>query len=764
MFSSKMHFSGVASLLLVFQMSFGCGDSENNNDPLQLDAAVNNDVEPTPPENSNEGKAMAAVTIDNSFTYKDEATWDEQNSLIEELKTKSNIQKKSLEDILADSNHDGKKISSLNPPSNNPLSIFHIGFNFDSDDTASCWRPQGLTGTADAYPKPGTTSTGRKLLVVSWHGGECGWEAEDDRGVRITFIDVTDMDHIKYRHTLLVEPYTDTNGNPNFKSVPINAGGISWVGNYLYVVDTNSGFRVFDIKAMMEADTTSSGHDSNIGIVGEKAFAYDFKYIIPQVNKYVYGISNDAGAKDSPIRFSWMSLDSSTTPPSFITGEWKEGSPKGRVFRWKLDVATNKLQVDANTKTFLPYEGYVINQNDIQGGFSRIINGVHKYWFTGKKLVAGKRYYYLFRKTTSKLENDYHWALETAQNLHYSPTSDNFWSLTGTKDKNVFSVKLSDVNDFCKNPENCLIACTNNASNKIEVYDANASDWNNANALKWEWAPEEKLGFDNENKKEIDNWTNGAPQGDPMDVKLRNSTVWTGSTQVIVAVGGQMAIIARYKGGTKGQKLWARNVGAGAYPHAIELLENGNVAIVATHGNWLRIYNTKSDTSAPLEITLTAPHGVVWDPVRERLWVLAQDDLLAYKVEGTREKPTLSEKLRKSFSPYSGTDNGHDLSAFFNNPDKLLLTATQGVYLYDKNKNTFSVISKLDKVKSISNLPNGYLVMPKPKDDDCKLNDWCSPTVNFFDGKSGELKATRTKTGMACYKADVFVADYLPEE
>ena len=42
---------------------------------------------------------------------------------------------------------------------------------------------------------------------------------------------------------------------PNFKDIPIHAGGVSWYGDYLYVADTGHGMRVFDMRKILKTNT-----------------------------------------------------------------------------------------------------------------------------------------------------------------------------------------------------------------------------------------------------------------------------------------------------------------------------------------------------------------------------------------------------------------------------------------------------------------------------------------------------------------------------
>jgi hypothetical protein len=81
------------------------------------------------------------------------------------------------------------------------------------------------------------------------------------KGVRVTFLDPNTK---RYRHVLLVYPYIRKNGWPSYEIVGrpqggIHAGGILWYGNYLYVVDTRRGIRVFDMRYIFDLQKSSRG-------------------------------------------------------------------------------------------------------------------------------------------------------------------------------------------------------------------------------------------------------------------------------------------------------------------------------------------------------------------------------------------------------------------------------------------------------------------------------------------------------------------------
>src|SRR5262245_22505190 len=82
------------------------------------------------------------------------------------------------------------------------------------------------------------------------------------------------------------------------------------------------------------------------------------------------------------------------------------------------------------------------------------------------------------------------------------------------------------------------IMCTNNSSNKLEVFNYGDENWNDAGSMRWSWMPTTGLGY---TSSEVSLWTNGDPEGDPMDAKRILTDVWSGTSEVLVAAGGQLA-------------------------------------------------------------------------------------------------------------------------------------------------------------------------------------------------------------------------------
>jgi hypothetical protein len=303
------------------------------------------------------------------------------------------------------------------------------------------------------------------------------------------------------------------------------------------------------------------------------------------------------------------------------------------------------------------------------------------------------------------------------------------------------------------------IICTNNSSNKVEVFNYGDANWNDAGSLRWSWMPTTGLGY---TSSQISLWTNGDPEGDPMDVKRVLTNVWPGCTEVMVAVGGQLATIATYTSSqTRGTKLWAVNCGAGSYPHAAELIPNGNLAVAAAHGDWVKVYSTSS--SAVATYALVGAHGVVWDNELHRLWVVGDTKLTALIIGGTRSAPTITEDVARAKTI---PGNGHDLSRFEGDDNKLWVTNSGHVYIFDKTTKALvnapgAAHRATVKAVSNNNAASGYMIVETRPTTACTLNSWCTPTVDFYNA-SGTLLGTRTRSGAAFYKGDVWWHDDMP--
>ncbi|MFO0589371.1 MAG: hypothetical protein U0441_17670 [Polyangiaceae bacterium] len=245
---------------------------------------------------------------------------------------------------------------------------YHGGFNWESgDQSVTYWVPQGIT--------PGVTAGGKKMVAASWHYDETHI-ADDpnppqvggDKGIRVSFADVSALGgDVPYRHVLFVEEDAAT----GFRSINIHAGGVAWVGPYLYVADTGHGVRVFDSTRILKVSTDAVCADT-IGANGAVYCAFGYGYILPQVGAFTFPSGLSSVCK--PV-FSFISYDATSSPPSIVSGEYDNDPVTGiysRLLRWPLDAATSKL-APGPTGTVHPAEAFYAGNRNLQGAAS--VNG-----------------------------------------------------------------------------------------------------------------------------------------------------------------------------------------------------------------------------------------------------------------------------------------------------------------------------------------------------------------------------------------------------
>lgn len=229
------------------------------------------------------------------------------------------------------------------------------GFRWNTgDENVSYWYPQGISGSSDAF----AATRARKYVLVSWYNNS---DERPTRGVRISLADVTDTSDVSYRHLLLVEP-TGTPASPDFGPVTtgsggaLHAGGIVWWEDLLYVADTTGGLRVFDLSNVMR---TTHSDTERIGVSGERFDALGYAFAVPELMRFER--TDDSCA----LRFSFVGLDRSSSPPALVTGEYQSDNVGGRIVVWDLDAATGLLDVREGVSRATA--AYVGGQTRMQG-------------------------------------------------------------------------------------------------------------------------------------------------------------------------------------------------------------------------------------------------------------------------------------------------------------------------------------------------------------------------------------------------------------
>jgi hypothetical protein len=212
-------------------------------------------------------------------------------------------------------------------------------FCFDAEDTRTKeWHPRGITSAPG--PQAGAPTDSVKPLLVGWYDND---KKAPHRSARVTFVNTRDD---TYRHVLLVWPYQDSKGRTTYEPIGTrgsdtgaHAGGIAWYGNRLYVSDTGTGLRVFDMRHIFDLGSSRNGattHPGHVGLHGGKYYGLGNRYVMPQVLSYVPAkrTGGSCTGHGTP-KHSWLSLNQTGGQDRLVTGEWcKNGH--GRLAQFPL--------------------------------------------------------------------------------------------------------------------------------------------------------------------------------------------------------------------------------------------------------------------------------------------------------------------------------------------------------------------------------------------------------------------------------------------
>jgi len=281
----------------------------------------------------------------------------------------------------------------------------------DHDERDEQWYPQGISTSADASDTGDID--GRRVVVTTWYStGRDGTK----RGSRVTFVD---LDSGRYRHVLLVSPVLDRTGALTLRPTGIHAGGVVWAGPYLHVAATSRGFvtaRVDDIMRVAGDDD----HPDRFGVDGTRIHSYGHRYVLPV--RFTYRAHADEGHQK--LRYSFVSLDRRSDPPSLVAGEYAlDPDAPTRLARYELDPGTWQLAAgeDGFSRPLAVDEGGVRQMQGAVIASGRYhVTVSHGPWMPGS-VYAGQPGSMRQRR----------WSLPMGpEDLSYWPSTDRIWSLT----------------------------------------------------------------------------------------------------------------------------------------------------------------------------------------------------------------------------------------------------------------------------------------------------------------------------------------------
>lgn len=210
-----------------------------------------------------------------------------------------------------------------------PAAAARWGFRWDDEDRGSRrWWPQGISTSADhdASEEYG----GRRVVLTSWYSKDL---AGVHKSSRITVVDLTDRDRIRYRHVLLVDVAAGADGTVGVHPLKVHAGGIVWHGEHLHVAATARGIFTFRLDDVMRV--ADLGDRTQLG-VGHGSLGY--RYLLPVRLTYDGFADEDRGR----MRYSFLSLDRGSH--RLLAGEYCRRGGSTRLVDFAMDPATGLLR------------------------------------------------------------------------------------------------------------------------------------------------------------------------------------------------------------------------------------------------------------------------------------------------------------------------------------------------------------------------------------------------------------------------------------
>jgi hypothetical protein len=309
-----------------------------------------------------------------------------------------------------------------------PGRFVHRALRWDAEDRRDRrWWPQGISTSADASDTEDVE--GRRMLVVSWYAKDLPAEPGGQQGSRVTFLDLATR---RYRHVLLVNPVV-RDGALVLEPLRVHAGGIVWCGPYLHIAATARGVITCRVDDLLKVPDSALADERRLALEPDRVSSYGYRYVLPV--RFAYRAMTDKGLER--LRYSFLSLDRTATPPQLVVGEYGNSTQTRRLARFPLDPETLFLAEgeDGVSRPLVVDEGGVVRT---QGAAI-----AHGRWYltasTGE-WVPGSVY-----AGTPGAFRRYRWATPMGpEDISWWPSTDLLWSVTEHPRRRwIYSMKRS---------------------------------------------------------------------------------------------------------------------------------------------------------------------------------------------------------------------------------------------------------------------------------------------------------------------------------
>ncbi|WP_205471303.1 hypothetical protein [Nocardioides sp. SYSU D00038] len=294
-----------------------------------------------------------------------------------------------------------------------PGRAVHRAWTWDRHDRRDPrWWPQGVSTSADADDP---AVAGRQLVLVAWYAKELPGDPAGHQGSRVTVLDLASR---RYRHVLLVVPVL-RDGAVHLEPLRVHAGGIAWVGPHLHVAATARGLVTCRLSDLLRVPDDLSGSRRRLGVHDGRVSTYGYRYVLPV--RFAYRARADEGLER--LRYSFLSLDGSTSPPSLVAGEYGNARQTRRLARFPLEPGTGLLATDDDGSTrplALEEEGVVRMQGVAARDETYYVTTSHGPWVPGSVHVGRPGAWRRHR-----------WAVPMGpEDIAWGPGHDTLWSTT----------------------------------------------------------------------------------------------------------------------------------------------------------------------------------------------------------------------------------------------------------------------------------------------------------------------------------------------